>query len=265
MAPVTPIKSTSKPLAESPAEAIMASPPTKDMRAFYFNKTTKCMGYTPNKTNKVTLTAHEGHSHTRVSTVSEPRLIVTGNTLFSSPSKKVNFGLQSLVLFAQLTDLKNRSNTDYAVKKQNGCLSPSHLVAARRKIAECIAQLENCLKLKADSPAFLSEINLNIRHGKFFNPYGLRTIYSGNDFDLTLADNPSIYQAPIAGVGSSVVKPAPGASALAVGTMFLPRAVLVSKKRKFNADVTGDNAVTDTSAERNNEPIAKSATGSFMN
>lgn len=175
---------------ESPAEAILVSPLIEGTRTFHFRNKQKTLGQTPNKTNVIELDKNQIGSAHLITNPLGTELYITDETRWKEEDQSNTLN-QNAKLFTMLTNLRNRSDTEYNFKMK-GTFSPRHLFAARIKIKECIDQLKVCINLAPNKEQFLETINQRIQEKKFYNPFGLKRVYEQGNFDLAIANDCTI-------------------------------------------------------------------------
>ncbi len=173
---------------KSVAKATLATPP-KGTQCFKYKhrENQQTVGLTPGGKQRIPLNKYEGVAHNYLR-------IDGSDRIFSSPDRDSD-NLELGDVLVAMKNLRDRTNKDY-----NMGSDLNHFKAAKIKINECIAILKTFYNEKGiNKKAFLDLLNSEINKGVFWNPFGLKEIYSVNGYQKDKACDKNIYAAPIKG------------------------------------------------------------------
>ncbi|MDI1352010.1 MAG: hypothetical protein PSV35_04455 [bacterium] len=168
--------------AASPASPSMVTPPRPNTQVFgFFAAQGKVLGFTPGRKNLVTLAAYEGKSHLRVRENISPKVIYSSDVGLTKEQDQYDQA-KYLQLYAQLKALKNRTDTDYQMRKRNGSIDGAHYHTAIYKSQSAIRTLKNYIyTYDGDVVACLNGFNAAINGSTIYNPFGLQQIYGAQE------------------------------------------------------------------------------------
>lgn len=180
----------------SPAICKLTTPPAPGYEAFSFDNTKdKVVGHTPEGKNLIPLTGRQGRSHHHVRRDDDKSIICSANELFTTKNTEISKKeKQWLTLLAKLADLKKRYDQDYYRKCKHQPINLGHFTMAQKLITSCIDLIEACLLDKTEQFYRLATLNDSIINNRLYNPYIIKNIYCGFNFNLQMAKKSPINQ-----------------------------------------------------------------------